>query len=85
MGTTYTGLKIKNTYGAIIKVGDNSNLTAFEKQLSDGLGNNTGLYVGTNNRLGIGISPTEALHVSGNIKSTATVEAVTFSGGGNFC
>ena len=43
MGTTYTGLKIKNTYGAIIKVGDNSNLTAFEKQLSDGLGNNTGL------------------------------------------
>ena len=80
MGTTYTGLKIKNTYGAIIKVGDNSNLTAFEKQLSDGLGNNTGLYVGTNNRLGIGISPTEALHVSGNIKSTATVEAVTFSG-----
>ena len=82
MGTTYTGLKIKNTYGAIIKVGDNSNLTAFSKQLSDGLGNNTGLYVGTNNKLGIGISPTEALHVSGNATLTGDLNAVngTFSG-----
>ena len=75
MGTSYSGKKIKNTFGSIIKVSDNSNLTAFEKQLSDGLGNDIGLFVGTNSRLGIGITPTEALHVSGNFNLTGQISS----------
>ena len=67
MGTSYTGLRVQDTYNAIIKIGDNSNLTGTAKLLSDGLGNDSSIYLSTT-RLGIGISPSYQFHTSGNAK-----------------
>ena len=67
MATSYTGLRVQDTYNAIIKIGDNSNLTATPKLLSDGLGNDSPLYL-SGTRLGIGISPTYQFQTSGNAK-----------------
>ena len=67
MATSYTGLRVQDTYNAIIKIGDNSNLTATPKLLSDGLGNDSPLYL-SGTRLGIGISPAYQFHTSGNAK-----------------
>ena len=76
---TFTGQLISATYDAILKTIDNDAIGGTAKQLTDGLGNVTPLYVSTT-QLGIGITPTEVLHVSGNIKASATVLATTFSG-----
>ena len=67
MATTYTGLRVQDTYNAIIKIGDNSNLSGTAKLLSDGLGNDSPLYL-SGTRLGIGISPAYQFHTSGNAK-----------------
>ena len=67
MATSYTGLRVQDTYNAIIKIGDNSNLTATPKLLSDGLGNDSPLYL-SGTRVGIGISPAYQFHTSGNAK-----------------
>jgi len=67
MATSYTGLRVQDTYNAIIKIGDNSNLTSTPKLLSDGLGNDSPLYL-SGTRLGIGISPDFQFHTSGNAK-----------------
>ena len=45
--STLTGNKIKDTYDALIKLSDNGNLTATLKELSDGLGNNAGVFLNT--------------------------------------
>jgi len=76
---TFTGQLISATYDAIIKTIDNDAIGGTAKQLTDGLGNVTPLYVSTT-QIGIGITPTEALHVSGNIKASSSVIATTFSG-----
>ena len=76
---TFTGQLISATYDAILKTIDNDAIGGTAKQLTDGLGNVTPLYVSTT-QLGIGITPTEVLDVSGNIKASATVFATTFSG-----
>jgi hypothetical protein len=47
MGTSLTGLTPSTTYDALIKIGDNSNLTASLKTLSDGLGNDLPMQVST--------------------------------------
>ena len=39
MATTFTGLRVQDTYNAILKIGDNSNLSGTAKILSDGVGN----------------------------------------------
>ena len=67
MATSYTGLRVQDTYNAIIKIGDNSNLSGTAKLLSDGLGNDSPLYL-SGTRLGIGISPAYQFHTSGNAK-----------------
>jgi len=67
MATSYTGLRVQDTYNAIIKIGDNSNLTGTPKLLSDGLGNDSPLYL-SGTRLGIGITPAYQFHTSGNAK-----------------
>ena len=76
---TFTGQLISATYDAIIKTIDNDAIGSTAKQLTDGLGNVTPLYV-SNTQIGIGITPTEALDVSGNIKASLSVIATTFSG-----
>ena len=62
---TFTGQLISATYDAILKTIDNDAIGGTAKQLTDGLGNVTPLYVSTT-QIGIGITPTEALHISGN-------------------
>ena len=69
---TFTGQLISATYDAILKSIDNDPLGSVAKQITDGLGNVTPLYISTT-QIGIGITPTEALHVSGNIIGTGTL------------
>ena len=65
MGTTLTGKVISATYDALLKVTDNDAITSTAKRITDGLGNDTPLYISTT-RIGIGVSPTTTFHVSGN-------------------
>ena len=60
--STLTGNKISLTYKSLIKVSDNDILTATLQQLSDGLGNNSGVYLNT----------------GGDLKSTGTLEFANF-------
>lgn len=64
MGTTYTGKKIKDTYKSLIKVTDNTEAGTSGKQLSDGNGNDFGVYVDTDGVLGIGSAASVSLDVS---------------------
>ena len=47
MGTTLTGTQINNTYDGLIKTTDNTAITATTKLISDGLGNDSCIKVGT--------------------------------------
>ena len=67
MATTFTGLRVQNTYNAILKIGDNTNLTGTAKLLSDGFGNSSAIYLSTTS-IGIGVTPSYQLHTSGNAK-----------------
>lgn len=73
MGTTLSGTTPQSTYPALIKVGDNSALSATLKTLSDGAGNDLPMQVSTSivnftGNVGFGApTPTEALTISGNI------------------
>jgi hypothetical protein len=70
MGTTLTGLTPATTYDALIKVTDNGPLSATAKRLSDGLGNDSVVALSTT-AVGIGTtSPTQLLHVAGNVRIT---------------
>jgi hypothetical protein len=64
---TLTGKKIKNTYDALLKIDDNDSVTSTAKQITDGLGNTTPLYLSTT-QLGIGVSPSFQLHTSSDAK-----------------
>ncbi len=65
MGTTLTGTFISQTFDALIKVTDNDNLTSTAKRLTDGLGNDSPLFLSTS-KLGVGVTPTTTFQVSGN-------------------
>jgi len=67
MATTFTGLRVQDTYNAILKIGDNTNLTGTAKLLSDGFGNSSAIYLSTTS-IGIGVTPSYQLHTSGNAK-----------------
>ncbi|ANS03052.1 hypothetical protein [uncultured Mediterranean phage uvDeep1-CGR2-KM23-C896] len=66
---TLSGNKIKDTYQSLIKLTDNGNLTTGAKQLTDGFGNNSPLYISTT-QIGIGVTPETGydLHVYSNAK-----------------
>lgn len=72
MGTTLQGKKIKDTFKSIIKVTDNGEAGSTGKQLTDGNGNDLGIYVDTDGVFGIGSaasvsidasSKTDAIHI----------------------
>ena len=44
---TLSGNKIKNTYQSLVKFSDNGNITVSAKQLTDGFGNNSPMFVST--------------------------------------
>ena len=66
---TLSGNKIKNTYQSLVKFSDNGNITTSAKQLTDGFGNNSPIYVSTT-QVGIGVTPESGLnlHVYGDAK-----------------
>ena len=64
MGTTLTGKKIKDTYKSLVKVTDNTEAGSSAKQLSDGNGNDFGLFIDTDGVVGIGAGATYSLDVS---------------------
>ena len=66
---TLTSTKIKNTYDALLKASDNDAIGSSAKQITDGLGDNTPLYISTT-QIGIGVTPeaTYDLHVYQNAK-----------------
>ena len=66
---TLTSTKIKNTYDALLKATDNDAIGSTAKQITDGLGNGTPLYISTS-QIGIGVTPeaTYDLHVYSNAK-----------------
>ena len=61
---TLTGTKIKDTYKSLVKVTDNAEAGTTGKQLSDGNGNNLGLYVDTDGVFGIGAAANLSLDIS---------------------
>ena len=64
MGTSLSGKKISNTYQSIIKISDNTEAAATAKQLSDGNGNDLGIYVDTDGVFGIGSAASYSLDIS---------------------
>ena len=66
---TLSGNKIKNTYQSLVKFSDNGNITVGAKQLTDGFGNNSPIFVSTT-QVGIGVTPESGLnlHVYGDAK-----------------
>jgi hypothetical protein len=67
MGATLTGTRISDTYDSLLKATDNGIITSSAKQITDGVGTNTPLYISTS-RIGIGVSPTTTFQVAGNSK-----------------
>lgn len=49
-----TGQTIASTYDSLLKVSDNGPLTSTYKEIQDGFGNGSGLYLGTGGNVGIG-------------------------------
>ena len=66
---TLSGNKIKNTYQSLVKFSDNGNITVGAKQLTDGFGNNSPMFVSTT-QVGIGVTPESGIefHVYGDAK-----------------
>ncbi len=66
---TLSGNKIKNTYQSLVKFSDNGNITTSAKQLTDGFGNNSPMFVSTT-QVGIGVTPESGLnlHIFGDAK-----------------
>jgi hypothetical protein len=87
-----TGTKIKDTYDGLLKTTDNGGLGATEKEITDGLGNGSGIYLGTNDRLliarGNAIDSDTKLQVSNGTSGVTSVWAnaddVVFEGSANF-
>ena len=80
MGTALTGNTISSSYLGLIKTTDLAAISASAKVLTDGAGNNSPLYLSTS-RLGIGITPTSTLHVSGDFTLTGAFKDTTGSAG----
>ena len=64
MGSSLTGNKIKDTYKSLIKISDTTEAGSSAKQLSDGDGNDLGLYVDTDGVFGVGSPASFTLDVS---------------------
>jgi hypothetical protein len=84
-----TGEQLKDTYDSLLKVDDNGSLGGTYKEITDGLGNGSGLYLGTGGNVGIGTtSPSKKLDVNGEITAndeitinSSTNTAIVLQGG----
>lgn len=90
MATNLTGLKVKDTYNSLLKIGDNSSLSATPDKISDGLGNESVLYLSTS-QVSIGALPASGYDLTvGNsgiktgridITNAATAASLQLTGG----
>ena len=64
---TLTNVLIKNSYDALLKLTDNDPIASTPKQVTDGLGNTTQLFI-SDTKLGIGLSPTTQFHTNSDAK-----------------
>ena len=64
MGTSLTGLEIRDTYDALLKITDNGPLSGSLKTLTDGLGNDSALALSTGAIQVTGINSTSANNVN---------------------
>lgn len=71
---TLTGNSIQSTYQSLLKYADNTIGGATNKEITDGVGNGTGLYLGTTGNIGIGTSTPGAakLYIIGTGSTSAT-------------
>lgn len=69
-----TNTKIKDTYDGLLKTTDNDALGGTYKLITDGLGNSSGVYLGTGGNVGIGQSSptTYKLDVNGTLRVVST-------------
>jgi hypothetical protein len=73
MGTPLTGLEIRDTYDALIKIGDNGPIGASAKYIGDGLGNDSKLSLSDGN-IGINTTtPSTDFHVNGSVRITGAI------------
>jgi hypothetical protein len=61
------GQQLKDTYDSLLKTSDNDALGGTYKEITDGSGNGSNLYLGTGGRVGIGASPTNTLTIKGGV------------------
>lgn len=67
-----TNTKIKDTYDGLLKTTDNNALGGTYKLITDGLGNSSGVYLGTGGNVGIGENvPSKPLTINKNQSETA--------------
>ena len=64
------GQQLKDTYDSLLKTSDNDALGGTYKEITDGSGNGSNLYLGTGGRVGIGASPNALFDVTSGIGST---------------
>jgi hypothetical protein len=71
---TLTGNAIQSTYQSLLKYADNTIGGATNKEITDGVGNSTGLYLGTTGNIGIGTATPGAarLYIQGTGSTSAT-------------
>ena len=62
---SFTGQLIKDTYDSILKAIDNGVIDSTAKNITDGVGNVTPLYISTT-QVGIGVTPSTDFHVNGS-------------------
>ncbi len=63
------GQQLKDTYDSLLKTSDNDALGAY-KEITDGSGNGSSLYLGTGGNVGIGVSPIANLHIKDGSSSS---------------
>ena len=76
---TLTNTKIKDTYDGLLKTNDNGVLGGTSKEITDGLGNGSGIYIGTNEKLGVGTSNPAAFDVTNLVIEGSTLSGMTIS------
>ena len=80
------GQQLKDTYDSLLKTSDNDALGGTYKEITDGSGNGSGLYLGTGGSVGIGGSPATKLQIDDTVdfsvalsKRASTTSALKFT------
>lgn len=75
------GEQLKDTYDSLLKTSDNDALGGTYKEITDGSGNGSNLYLGTGGNVGIGVTPDHPFHVRGVATANTDVTYAKFDAG----